>query len=138
MLRICRATNAQTQANVVGRAHKACNAFNAVMAAVPAIFLNFHLSKRLVDFVMKHDQVIQRDFIKPHQRLHGFPRKIHKCLGFAEDHLVVTDFRLRDFGLKLIFDRRIAKTLEQIIHGHKSDVVTSEFIFSAGISQADD
>ena len=107
-----------------------------VMTRMTAALLKPQLTRRKIQFVVKHGQVACVELIEPQRLTHRLPRKIHEGLGLEQDDLLPAQCAFTDGALKFTAPWRKAMILGDPLHRHKADIVPGLRVFRARITKA--
>lgn len=132
-------TNADTQSHKIAATQTLHDAVQAIVAAVTASLLEPYRTGRQIQFIMHHQNLLRRDFVKTGQRRHCHAAAVHKYIRLQYPAGESGQIRFTDLAVKTAAGLELAgPSLRHGIGEPKAGVVPGRLIAGAGIAQPRD
>jgi len=89
------------------------------------------------EVVANHQDVLDRQFVKPRCLTDGASAEIHERLGLQEQNAAKVDLGLGELAVELVRERRLRPTFCQAIDQLEADIVSCSLVLAARVAQAD-
>ncbi len=136
---VARMADAQAQTPEVGRAQMSDEIAQAVVPGVTAAQFELGLTRRQIEFVMRHQNVLRRDFVEAGERADGLAGSVHIGAGLEQPKLMPLQTHPGDIAEKTALGLEAdARGGGDLIDQPEAGVVAIEGVFLPGIAQADE
>src|SRR5512133_1393248 len=129
--------DAEAHASII-IAHMRGDRAQTVVSGIAAADLHTQLSRREVELVVEHDDVVELDLVEPRRLVHGAAGIVHESLRLDQDDALAGDLAFAATRLEVRAERRKSIAPRDRLDRHEADIVATARMSRTGIAEADE